>query len=146
MIVETSIDISADRARVFEAFTDLSAYVGRIQAIKNIEILSGNKAALGTRFKETRVMFGSEASETMEFTAFDPPSRFVLDARSHGSHYQTSHDFEEKAGITTVKVRFKATPETLFAKVFSVVFFFMKGSMVKAFQADLTDMKKFLEA
>lgn len=145
MILETSIEISADRTSVFEAFTELSAYTDRIDAITKIEILAGDKAALGTRFKETRIMFGKEASEIMEFTAFETPSRFVLDARSHGSHYETSHSFEEKGGATKVKIFFKATAETFTAKILSALFFFMKGSMIKAFQSDLKNMKDFLE-
>jgi hypothetical protein len=56
-------------------------------------------------------MFGQEATEVMEMTGFDPPNSYLVEAESHGMHYQLTYTFEERSdGVTTVTMEFIGTP------------------------------------
>ena len=81
--------IDAPLDRVFEVFTDLPGTPGRISAITKLEVLTDGPIGVGTRWRETRVMFGREATETMEITAIDPPRSYSAAANSCGCHYET---------------------------------------------------------
>ena len=63
---EVSTVISASPERVFALFTDLAHAPDNIRAIKKLELLTPGPMCMGTRFRETRVMFGKEATEEME--------------------------------------------------------------------------------
>ena len=64
--------VNAPLGRTFEAFSDLRSAEKNISGIKRLEILTDGPIGKGTRFKETRVMFGREATETMEVTQWEP--------------------------------------------------------------------------
>ena len=90
--------IGAPPERTFEAFSNLETAAERIRGIEKLEILqrseSGkNGIGVGTRFRETRIMFGKEATEEMEITRFEPPSGYTVEARSHGAHYVSTFSF-----------------------------------------------------
>lgn len=59
--------------RTFRALTDLDSAGEWMPNFVSIERLAGEGFEVGTRFVETRRMFGREASETLEVTAVDPP-------------------------------------------------------------------------
>jgi hypothetical protein len=62
--------IEAPAARVFAIATDLRNATAVLSQVQSVETLEGPDAplAVGTRFRETRVMFGREATETMTVT------------------------------------------------------------------------------
>ena len=64
--ITASLRIEAPVSTVFALATDLDGWAGRIKAITRIEKLTPGPVRVGTRFKETRKMFGKEATETME--------------------------------------------------------------------------------
>jgi len=69
--------IEAPREVVFDAALDLHSAAENIGAITKMEVLTDGPIGLGTRFRETRVMFRKEATELMEITVFERPARFV---------------------------------------------------------------------
>lgn len=146
MIISASCRIKAPRTRVFQAFADLESLPQHVRAITGIEMLTPGEVGVGTRFRETRVMFGKEASEIMEVTDFSPPSRLVEEARSSGMHYTSVWSFTEEEGVTTVTIGFTGKAETFMAKVLSLIFSLMAGSMKKAFLTDMDDLKAVIEA
>ena len=145
MRVSASCQIRAPQAKVFEAFSDLEALPKHVKAIAKVELLTPGEVGVGTRFRETRVMFGSEQTETMEVTAFAPPDSLREEARSGGMHYVSLWRFTEVDGVTTVSIDFVGTPERFLARAMNVVFSLMTGSMKKAFLADMSDLKAVLE-
>lgn len=72
MKIQASCEIAAPRSEVFAAFADLTNLENTVKAITQVELLTEGPIGVGTRFKETRVMFGKEASEIMEITQFKP--------------------------------------------------------------------------
>jgi hypothetical protein len=145
MKVKANCTINATKVEVFNAFSDLKNLANNVRAIKGIELLTPGDVGIGSKFKETRVMFGKESSETMEITKFSPPDYFKEEAQSNGMHYVTEWRFIDQGNKTTVSIDFSGTATTLTAKLLNVLFYFMKGGMKKAFLADMDDLKKMLE-
>ncbi len=145
MKVKANCTINARKVEVFNAFSDLKNLENNVRAIKSIELLTPGVVGIGSSFKETRVMFGKESSETMEITQFSPPDYFKEEAQSNGMHYVTEWRFTDEGNKTTVSIDFSGTATTLTAKLLNVLFSFMVGGMKKAFLADMDDLKKMLE-
>ena len=138
--------IDAPIETVFARASDVHNWANQITAITAIEVFTEGPVGNGTRFKETRVMFGKEASEEMTFADFDPPNGFTLLASSHGCDYVSTHSFKAGDGGTTLTLEFAGTPRTLMAKVMGIMFSFMKGSMCKMLKKDLDDLAAACEA
>lgn len=146
MKLSVSESIRAPIGEVFAALTDLESYADRIPAIQKVEVLTDGEVRVGTRFRETRVMFGKQASETMEFTELDPPRGYLLEAHSHGAHYLTRHTLTEQGDVTVLEMSFEGRPETAMARVMTTLMgWMMKGSMRRALTADLAALKQSLE-
>ena len=145
--VEVSKQIQAGVDEVFAVFSDLEHCAERIDGIAKLEILSDGPVGLGTRWRETRVMFGKEATEVMEITQWQPPHSYLTEAKSHGSHYLSEFRFEPQDGGTLVTMTFQARPLTLFARIMGFLMGpVMRGSIVKCFNQDMDDLKRFLES
>ncbi len=132
---------------VFQIASDIPNAADRIRGITEIEMLSDGPMGEGTKWRETRIMFGKKATETMWVIKWDPPNEYVVEARSCGTHYLTPITFEEvEPGITKMTFTFTGTPETFMAKVLSKVFAAMTKSLVKCLVADLADIKAACES
>ncbi len=146
MQISCSEHINASPESVFAASTDVARWPETISAITKTEIMTEGPVGVGTTFRETRVMFGKEASETMTFARFDPPREYMLTAASHGCKYETTFTFTPEAGGTRVDMNFKGEPTTFMSKVMSAVMGpMLKGTMVKCIAKDLQDLKANLE-
>ena len=143
--IELKQHIAASPETVFRHATDLGGWPETISGITAVERLTDGPVGVGTRFKETRTMFGREATETMEFVAFDEPRGYTLGCENHGSRYRSDFSFESKAAGTDVTMTFEATPLTLMAKVMSVLMRPMMKSIAKHCLKDLEDLKASIE-
>lgn len=85
--VEITTTIAAPLARVFALFTDLEHAAQNIAAIQSLELLTPGPMRKGTRFRETRVMFGKQATEEMEVVDFVPGRSYSVAAESCGARY-----------------------------------------------------------
>jgi carbon monoxide dehydrogenase subunit G len=143
MTLQTQIDASP--LDVFEVVADFPKAAERISGIKQIEMLTDGPVAVGTRFKETRVMFGKEATEEFEVTELVPGERLVLVAESCGCRYVCTHRLTSEGGGTRMELEMDAQPISFFAKLMSPLSFFMAGVMKKAIQKDLDELKAAVE-
>lgn len=153
MFLSTHID--ATQEAVFAAASNFPDAAAFITAIDSIEMLSPAKDGLpigvGTRFKETRTMFGKQATETMEVTEFDPPRAYTLSALSCGVQYHSRVTvLEEQPGTggggCRLSYDIKGTPVSLMAKIVGPIMgVMMKGAMRKAMEKDLADVKNHVE-
>lgn len=138
--------IERPRAEVFDLFTDFDDMATRVGGIKKIELLTAGPAGEGTRFRETREMFGKEATEEMEITQFQPQESYTVEADSHGMHYRSVFRFEPAGHGTDVSCTFEATPTTLTARLLSpLTWMMMKGTTKKCFSEDIDDLKQAAE-
>jgi len=130
---------------VFAAFTDLRSAPERVGGIERIEVLTGGETGEGTRFRETRKMFGKEATEELTFTEFDPGRSYTLSAESCGTEFSTRFRFSAEDGGTRVQVETRSRPVTFAAKLLSPLGWLMARPMCKAFERDLDDLKSSIE-
>jgi carbon monoxide dehydrogenase subunit G len=138
--------INAPVDRVFGIFTDFEHAADRIRGIQRLELLTNGPIGVGTRFRETRMMFKREATEEMEITAFEPGSSYAFGGNSCGSEFSTRFRFKPDAGGTRVDVDMQFRPVSLFAKIMSPLMGWMMGpSMRKAFDQDMEDLKAVAE-
>ena len=144
--VTTRERIAAPPERVFAAASDFANTPQFIAGILKSEVLTPGPLAVGTRFRETRKMFGMEASEEMTVAELEPPRRYVLVAESHGSRYRSELRFEPLGAGTEVVMTFRGEPLTVSAKVMSVLMKPMMKSMAKMIAQDLADLKRSLES
>lgn len=144
--VTVTRQIAAPVDQVFARASDFADAARFISAILRVEMLTDGPVGVGTRFRETRRMFGREASEEMQVSVFEPPRRYVLDAQSHGCHYRSELTFTPKDGGTEVAMSFEATPLTTLSKILSFLTLpLMRSAVVKACSQDLDDLKAVLE-
>jgi uncharacterized protein YndB with AHSA1/START domain len=132
--------IPAPPEQVFGLFTDLDAAPERLSQIDAIERLTDGPVGVGTRWKETRTMFGRQATEEMEITEFAPPRAYAVEAESCGTRFRTDFRFSPETQGTRVEMQFVATPVSLFAHIMSPLSGLMKGMLVKCLEQDLDDL------
>ncbi len=147
MRVSASQPIRAPRARVFEVFTDIEHCAGRIKGIKKVEITSAVRAGVGLRWRETRLMFGKDATAELEITALDAPRSYRVESRVDGTLYISTFEFAEgaDAGSTVVTWLHDSKAITFGAKFMTPLLFLFKRTMVKLMKKDLAELAGFLE-
>ncbi len=148
MELSTFIEIEKPHEDVWNSIIDFQNCPNYIESIVNLEIIDQpNDTLVGFKWKETRVMFGKEATETMWITEFVENEYYQTRAESHGSIYISRLSIESIRENTKLTMSFKAEPHSFFAKLFSFCLgFMMKGSMKKALLKDLNDIKLHLES
>ena len=138
-------EINAPIAHVFSVLSNIPEAEKTISGITKIEMLTDGPVGVGTRWKETRVMFGKEAAEEMEITEFNPNRNYVVEAESCGAHFRTDLRFHDKGSGTLVEMEISTQPVTFMAKLMSPLGYFMKDMMVKCLEKDLEDSKRACE-
>ena len=146
MKLELNQSVNAPAEVVFAVATDLDRWAENIGGITKIERLTEGPVGVGTRFRETRVMFKKEATEEMEFTAFEPNRRYQLSAESCGCSYVTDFRFVPSDAGTRVEMEMNTKPLTFFAKLMSPLGKLMAGTMKKCVMDDLSDLAKVAES
>jgi carbon monoxide dehydrogenase subunit G len=138
--------VQAPPDKVFRIASDFAEAAERIEGIQRVELLTPGPVRLGTRFRETRLMFGREATEEMEVTAFDPPHSYTLGCESHGCRYAAEFRFTASGTGTEVAMEFKATPLTFLAKAMAVAMAPMIRQVADVCAKDLDDLKRAVES
>lgn len=138
--------IAAPPERVFAISTDLPNLARTVSGIEAVEILTPGPIGEGTRWRETRTLYGKQATEEMWVTAFDAPRSLVVEAESHGAHYRSEFRFEPEGASTRVELVFSARPVSFLGRLFSLLGAAMFGSVRKALEQDLEDVKRAAES
>ena len=144
--LEVSRLIKAPPEAVFAVFADLHHAAERIQGISALEVLTPGPVGQGTRWRETRTMFGKDATEEMTINEFDPPRGYKVEAASHGCSYHSEFRFTSEGDATRATMLFRGEAHSLLAKIMM----FLMGSMMrkstcKMMDADMADLQRFLE-
>ena len=146
--IAVSQRFNAPASQVWSLISDFENAPQRIEGIKKIEMLTNGPVGRGTRFRETRVMFGKEHSEEMTVTEWSPPRSYVLECESCGCHYRSQVSVRPEGGnASTVEMTFEAKGISFLAKVFGGLMGPMMAKQCrKAFEKDLDDLKRAAEA
>lgn len=142
--IERTID--AEPGLVFDrasSFADTPRFISGITAC---EVLTEGPVGVGTRFRETRRMFGREATEEMEVTRFERPAGYTLECTNHGCHYKSDLDFAATAdGGTRVSMSFDARPLNLFARIMAFLTSPLTRRIATECGKDIDDLKRSVE-
>jgi len=149
MQVSVSREIAAPAEVLWTIMTDLKTFEDTVSGIDSVEILSGGSDFdIGTKWRETRTMFGKEATEEMWVTEIDPGRSYVVNAESHGSKYTTAMSVAPTSdGTCEVTMDFGGEAVGTMAKVMSATIGrFFENATKKAFAQDLDDIAAAAEA
>lgn len=137
-----SKDVAAPPERVWAVITDLDRSPDTISGILKLERLEGGAGfGVGTKWRETRIMFGREATEVMEVTAVDPGRSYVVEADGRGAHYRSTITVEPAEGGSRLSMTFGGEPTGVVGKVLAAtVGWLFQGPTRKALQKDLEDI------
>jgi uncharacterized protein YndB with AHSA1/START domain len=141
MQVTVETEIAAPPEIVFATMTDVVCWPDFIGGVERVEILTQGPVRVGTRFCETRQMFGRSASEEMTVAEFAPPRRFVLTAENHGTRYTATHEVTPTPNGAHLALTFAGTPVTLAARLFSVIGLLFMGSLRRQLEDDLAEVR-----
>jgi len=146
MQITDAVAIDAERAHVFEVFCDLDSAAANLDAITKIEVLAGPaQLNVGTKWRETRIMFGREATEEMWVTAYETNTSYVVEAESNGTRYRTEYWFSAEGKGTLVTMTFSGRPVSLGARLASPIGVLFIGATKKALHQDLVQLKRACE-
>ena len=140
--VSVNQECSAAPEVVWTLMTDMDTWVGTVEAIELVERLDDNEGfGLGTRWRETRTMFGRTATEVMEVTEYEEGKRYVTLAESHGAKYRSEMTVEAAGEGSRLSMSFSSEPQTFMTKVMAATVgrLFMSSTR-KAIAKDLEDI------
>ena len=130
--------VNAPVEQVFARFSVFAGAPNDVAGIDRVEMLTDGPIGKGTRFKETRAMFGKEATEEMLVAEFEPNRKYTITAESCGAHYQTIFLFHQQGDKTEVDMQLSSRPITFMAKILSPIMgLMMGGTMKKMMQGDI---------
>ena len=144
--IKVSIDINAGCEEVFDAATDLASWPDRIEAITRVEVLGEGPVGEGTVFRETRMMFGREATEEMTIATFERPHRYVTNADSCGCDYVSTTTFTPTPEGTRMTLDFRGRPRTLVARLMTPIGWLFTGALRRCVVRDFENMKAHIES
>ena len=135
--------IAAPADRVFAAVADVRRFSRAVENIERVEFVSDTRTGLGTRFRETRLMRGREATVELEITEFAAPERVRFLSEAGGVRWDTVFEVAPvRGGNTRLTMVMEATPLTFPAR-FRVPL--MRGIVRKAIAADIDAVKAYCE-
>lgn len=147
MHVKTEISVQAPKRAVWNAITDIKNAPNRISSIQKIEILEQpTNGLVGLKWRETRTMFGKQATEVMWITDAVNESYYLTRAESHGSIYVSRMSVEDQQGSTKLGMEFTCEPQSMGAKIMTTLMGWMfKSASCKAMHKDLVDIQRSVE-
>jgi hypothetical protein len=135
-------NIAADSGVVWSIVVGMDRWVETIEAIEMVERLDdGAEFGLGTKWRETRTMFGKKATEEMEISEFEAGVRYATVAESHGSKYYSEMRVDPTEAGCRLSMNFRGEPQTLLTKIAdATVGRLFMGATRKALAKDLADI------
>lgn len=138
-----SREVAARPERTWAVATDLAHAVDVLSGVTAVERLDGGDGfGVGTRWRETRRMFGREASEEMEVTAVEPGRAYTVEADGAGAHYVSTMRVEPAGdGRSRIEMTFEAEAQGMVGRILAAtVGRLAMGSTRKALAQDLADI------
>jgi hypothetical protein len=143
----TTVDIKGTKEQIWNVVTDIQGSKQVISAIKDIEILEEPADGfLGFKWKETRTMFGKEATEVMWVVESEENKYYQTRAESHGAIYLSNIMIKEKDDGCILSMGFESQAVSFGGRLMDLFFGrMMAKSTKKALNVDLADIKAFIE-
>ncbi|MCB0767319.1 MAG: SRPBCC family protein [Flavobacteriales bacterium] len=146
MTVEASITINASKAAVWAATTDIANLAQLLSTVLRIEVVSRPATGLeGLKWKETRMLFGKEATVEKWITEAKENEYYTTRAEQDGFVFITTNRVSGGDGNVTLTGIHETLPQGFVAKLKSLPMVLFKGVIKKAILQDLNDVKKAVE-
>jgi len=146
MNVEARITIHGSRAATWAAITDIANAPKTIRGIRNIQVLEEPASGLvGLRWRETRLLFGKEASVDKWITDAAENEHYETRAESDGFVFLSTMSITESGDGVTLTSAHVSRPQTLVARLMSLPMFLFRGVTRRALLQDLSDIKSAVE-
>lgn len=138
------INVKAAKEDIWAVICDIDHCDLNISGIQKVEVLSKpDIGVIGLKWRETRTMFGKEASEIMWITDAEANSYYLTRAESHGSIYISRMGIEEQGDGCVLSMGFEGQAVSMGAKIGNLIFGkMMVKSTEKAMLDDLQDIRK----
>ena len=139
--------IAAPVETVFTVATDIAHAAEHIRGIEKIEMLTGGPVGVGTRWRETRKMLGSESTESLEVVGFERWKSYTVGCESCGAYFETTLRFDREGDGTLVTLDARTEARSLMAKLMSPLGNLMFGKIMrKCMGDDLDDLGRVAES
>lgn len=140
-------EINAPPERVFAVMTDMDAAGQWMPNFVRIEMLTPGEYGVGTKWRETRKMFGREASEVFEVTGLEPGKSLELyvdgtQGASKWGYYRFRYQLEPVGGKTSLTLTGEMGGLGVFMELLGRL---MAGAFKKALGKDLDAMTDYIE-
>ncbi|MGX1811762.1 SRPBCC family protein [Nocardia sp. NPDC055321] len=148
-VISVARTINAPVERVWAVLTDLDSAADTLTGVRKVERLAGEGYQVGTRWRETRAMFGKEATEDMEVAELSAPNRTVVVANSRGVDYRTEITVEPRGAGSELTFVFSGetqSPSRLRALLERLTMPLAASMTKKMIAADLADIARVAEA
>lgn len=149
MQVEVTREIDAPPSRVWEVITDLEHSAQVVSGIEQVERLDDHDGfVVGTRWRETRTMFGKQATEEMEVTAIVPERSYTTLAEHGSNRYVSNLEVAPRDdGHSRLTMSFEGTSTSGVGRIMTAtVGRLMRSTTRKMLQQDLDDIATAAEA
>ena len=134
-------DVAAPAERVWELITDLDRAAEVVSAIKALERLDdGSEFGVGTRWTETRKMFGRSSTEEMKVTSIDAGRSYTVETDATGAHYTSVMAVEPKGEGSIISMSLEGEATNAVWKIAAVFGKLFEGSTRKALLRDLDEI------
>lgn len=133
--------LAADPQTVFDLAADPRQWADVVSGIESVEMLTDGPVRVGTRFRETRIMFGKPHTEEMEVVAYEPGRSWAVAAESCGAWFRTDMRVVPSDGGTRIELETRTEARSFMAKLLSPLASLAMGSMRKAMEKDLEDIR-----
>ena len=140
--LSVSREVSVSPEALWELVTDLDRSPNVISAVTAVERLDdGIGFGVGTRWRETRLIFGNEATEVLEVTEIDPGRSYTVEAESLGAQYRSVISVDPAPGGSMITITFGAESTGTVSKVLAgTIGKLFEGGTRKALVKDLDDI------
>jgi hypothetical protein len=109
--------IQAPADVVFETIADPNRFAQAISGVTHLEVSSGMKSGVGTRFRQTRTMNGMESVMEFEVTEYVKTERLRILNQTHGTIWDSLFTFTPKGSSTKLAMRMEARARRLLPRL-----------------------------
>ncbi len=133
--------IAAPPDQVWAIITDIAGSPSVVSGIESVELIAGDEFGVGTAWRETRTMFGRQATEEMRVIAVDPGASYTVESHATGATYRSVMTVAADGEGSRLTMSFSAEAGSTVSKVFSATIGkLFEGGTRKALEQDLADI------
>jgi len=143
--VRVQSDIGAPVDAVFARFTDIQQSTAHVGGIKDVQLLTPGKFSLGTRWRETRDVFGRLDDAEMEITSFEKNRQYTITHHKARVRVDTTFTFDPIPAGTRVTIEFSLNSQGLPPGLLTPIQWAIAGKVKGVLADDLADLKASVE-